>query len=108
MKHDHETMMTATPDQREESGMNSVGKFFGGLFLGGLAGATVMMLFAPKSGKRTRASIQHQYDEVRDQVLESIADAEEDALAKASHARHGLRGKMRELRHQRHEMVAKR
>jgi|SRR5215203_2686296 len=108
MKHDYGTKMSAMPDQTEESGMNGASKFFGGLLIGGIAGATAMMLFAPKSGRRTRASIHHQYDEVRDQVLESIAEAEEDALAKANHARHDLRGKVRELRHRRHEMIAQR
>jgi gas vesicle protein len=102
MKDAYRTQMPETSELTEESNMNGVKKFFGRLFLGGLAGATAMMLFAPKSGKRTRSTIQHHYDEIRDQVLESIADAEEDALAKASHARHGLRSKVKELRHQRH------
>jgi gas vesicle protein len=39
-----------------------------GLLIGGLAGATVMLLFAPQSGKRTRGQIQSKSIQLRDRT----------------------------------------
>jgi gas vesicle protein len=49
--------------------------FLAGLLIGGLAGAGTMLLLAPQSGKRTRAQIRHQGQELRDQATETIDDA---------------------------------
>jgi gas vesicle protein len=40
--------------------------------VGGLAGAVAMMLFAPQSGKRTRAQIQNQTIQLRDRTTKNI------------------------------------
>ena len=73
--------------------------FLGGLLIGGIAGAGTMLLMAPRSGKRTRARLQHQYDALRDEVTEKFEDVEEDAVEQARHVANNVRGKMRELRH---------
>lgn len=49
----------------------SNGHFFKGLFLGGLIGAVIGILYAPKSGKETRENLARQADEI-------IAKAKED------------------------------
>ena len=46
-----------------------------GLLVGGLAGAGVMLLLAPQSGKRTRASLQRKSSELRDQASDNLDDA---------------------------------
>ena len=81
-------------------GSVSQGKvFFSGLLIGGLVGAGVMLLFAPKAGRKTRTKIQHQVDEIRDEVIESIEDADEEVLATARHltsdARRKVQGRQR-------------
>lgn len=46
-----------------------------GLLIGGLAGATAMLLFAPQSGKRTRAQIHQKSILLRDRTTENIKKA---------------------------------
>jgi gas vesicle protein len=60
--------------------------FFGGALAGSLAGAAVMMLFAPQSGKRTRAKIQQKGAEVSEQITNTV----DDALAKTRHIAHQM------------------
>ena len=46
-----------------------------GLLIGGMAGALTMLLLAPQSGKRTRAQIQKQTIQLRDQTTKNIKKA---------------------------------
>lgn len=46
-----------------------------GLLLGGLAGAGVMLLMAPQSGKKTRAKIQRKGQEMRNQTTSAVDEA---------------------------------
>jgi gas vesicle protein len=45
---------------------------FIGLLIGGLAGAATMLLFAPQSGKQTRANIQLKSIQWRDQTTDLV------------------------------------
>ena len=51
------------------------GGFVAGLVMGGLVGAGTMLLLAPQSGKKTRAKLQHEGIEMRDQVAETVQGA---------------------------------
>jgi gas vesicle protein len=46
-----------------------------GMLIGGLAGAVVMLLFAPQSGKRTRAQIMQEGILVRDRTTKNVKKA---------------------------------
>ncbi len=46
-----------------------------GALIGGLAGAAAMLLFAPQSGKRTRAQIQHKSIQLRNRTTKNIKKA---------------------------------
>jgi gas vesicle protein len=46
-----------------------------GVLIGGLAGAVAMMLFAPQSGKRTRAQINRKSIQLRDRTTKSVKKA---------------------------------
>jgi len=65
-----------------------------GLLVGGLAGAGAMLLLAPQSGKKTRAQIQHNSIELRDQTVKTV----EGAVAQ-------VRGKARQITDDVHEQA---
>jgi gas vesicle protein len=46
-----------------------------GLLIGGLAGAIAMLLFAPQSGKRTRAQIEHKSIQLRNRTTKNVKKA---------------------------------
>jgi gas vesicle protein len=50
--------------------------FIGGLIVGGLIGAVVGILYAPKSGKETREDLARKADELLSQAKEKIDDVE--------------------------------
>lgn len=85
--------------QTEGITMSQVKGFFSGLLVGGLVGAGLMLLFAPKAGKKTRAQILHQYDDLRDQVVESLEDVDEEVTSKARHLASDARRKMKGMQH---------
>ena len=62
---------------------NNAGGFVTGLLMGGLIGAGSMLLLAPQSGKKTRAQIQKEGLELRDQVVETVEDTVAQARGQA-------------------------
>ena len=63
--------------------VNNAGGFFAGLLIGGLIGSAAMLLLAPQSGKKTRAQIQEEGVELRNQVAETVEDVVAPARSKA-------------------------
>lgn len=55
------------------------GKFAAGVILGALIGASLAILFAPKSGEETRKIIKNKAKEYFDKGKEVIEDKKEDA-----------------------------
>jgi gas vesicle protein len=72
--------------------------FAAGVVVGALAGAGTMLFFAPRSGKRMRAKLQHQVEDLREQLAEELEDREEEVLAQAHRVAAGARGTAQELR----------
>lgn len=68
-----------------------------GLLIGGLAGATAMLLLAPQSGKRTRAKLQKQSHELRKQTAETVEDTLAQARGTARQITHDVRKQAEEL-----------
>ena len=80
------------PSQEQQHKGNNAMLFGVGLLMGGLAGAVVMLLLAPQSGKETRAQIQHKGIELRDQAAGTV----EDAVAQVRQTAEQLTGDVRE------------
>jgi gas vesicle protein len=61
----------------EEHGytINNTRNILIGMLIGGLAGAVAMLLFAPQSGKRTRAQIQQKSIQLRDRTTKNVKKA---------------------------------
>ena len=71
-----------------------------GLLIGVLAGAASMVLFAPQSGKRTRAQIRAKGTELRDRTVEFANSAVEQVRSETQELSTGIRekaGRMKEL-----------
>ena len=64
---------------------SGAGKFALGAFIGAALGAVGGLLFAPKSGKETRADIAKKAGEAKDFTVEKAGQAKEFAVKKTEH-----------------------
>lgn len=78
--------------QEQQHMGNNAMLFLVGMVISGLAGAVVMLLLAPQSGKETRAQIQYKGIEWRDQAAGTM----EDAVAQVRQTAEQLTGDVRE------------
>jgi gas vesicle protein len=76
-----------------------------GTLIGGLAGATAMLLLAPQSGKRTRAKLQRQSHELREQAADTVEDAVDQARGAARQITHDVRKQAEELEQRGQKML---
>jgi gas vesicle protein len=83
----------------------AAGGFVAGLVMGGLIGSGAMLLLAPQSGKKTRAKIQQQGLEVRDQVVETVEDVVGQARDKAQRIAAQAQEQSKELQQRGREML---
>lgn len=79
-----------TQGHQYDNGNNQLGGFLAGLLMGGLGGATAMLLLAPQSGKKTRAKIQRKTTKVHDQVVKGVEKATAQVRAKAREVTHDV------------------
>lgn len=82
------------------------GSIMAALFVGGLVGAGAMMLLAPRSGKETRAQIEHKTLELRDQTVESIKGAMEQVSSRGRELADEVKEKAENLQEQSRETLA--
>jgi gas vesicle protein len=69
-----------------------------GALVGGLAGATAMWLFAPQSGRRTRAQIQNKTIQLRDRTTTNIKKAVAQVRSETGKLTAGVSEKAGELK----------
>lgn len=71
--------------------------FFGGLLIGGAAGAGAMLLLAPQSGKKTRRQIRRKGRDLREQTSDSIEDSVAQTRARAQDVKTNIQGQTEAL-----------
>jgi len=69
-----------------------------GIVVGGLIGATAMLLLAPRSGEEIRSEIKDKAVDLRDRTTETVKDKVSQAVSKAGHLRGDLKGKAKDLK----------
>ena len=56
-----------------------------GIVVGGLIGATAMLLLAPRTGEEMRAEIKDKASDLRDRTTETVKDTVSQVVSKAGH-----------------------
>lgn len=69
-----------------------------GLLVGGVIGAATALLFAPRSGEETRASIRDKAIDLRDRTTESVKDTVSQAKSRAYELKDDVWEKAEELK----------
>lgn len=82
-------------------------RFFAGVLVGSLAGASVMLLMAPHSGRKTRAIIQRKSNQLRHQTTAAVEDAVAQARAKTHQVMNAVNEKTEEIQHRGQEMLTR-
>ena len=89
----------------QHNGSNAI-SFLAGILVGGLAGATTMLLLAPQSGQKTRDQIQNKGIELRDQATESVEDVMTQVRRTAQQITGDVREKAEELQQRGQDMFS--
>jgi gas vesicle protein len=69
-----------------------------GIVVGGLIGATAMMLLAPRSGEELRAEIKDKAMDIRDRTTETVKDQVSRVVSRAGDLKGGIRGRSHDLK----------
>ena len=70
-----------------------------GIVVGGLIGATAMLLLSPRSGEEIRAEIKDKAMDLRDRTTESVKETVSQVTSKAGHLKGGLKDRSQDLKH---------
>jgi gas vesicle protein len=76
-----------------------------GIVVGGLIGATAMMLLAPRSGEEMRAEIKDKALDLRDRTTEGVRDRVSQVVSKAENLKGGIKGKSEDLKHRSQDVL---
>lgn len=91
--------------QKSRGHLGITNGFLAGVLLGSLTGAGAMLLLAPQSGKRTRARLQQQSIELRDQATEGWGEAVAQIGATAREITYSISDKAVELQQRGQDML---
>ena len=69
-----------------------------GIVVGGLIGATAMLLLAPRTGEDMRSEIKDKAMDLRDRTTESVKETVSQVVSKAGDLKGGLRGKSHDFK----------
>lgn len=86
-------------DMREVPEMTDATKHvLTGIVVGGLIGATAMLLLAPRTGEEMRSEIKDKAMDLRDRTTETVKDRVSQVVSKAGHLKGGLREQSHDLK----------
>lgn len=69
-----------------------------GIVVGGLIGATAMLLLAPRTGEDMRSEIKDKAMDLRDRTTESVKDTVSQVVSRAGDLKGGLRGRSQDFK----------
>jgi gas vesicle protein len=69
-----------------------------GIVVGGLIGATAMLLLSPRSGEEMRAEIKDKAMDLRDRTTETVKDTVSQVVSRAGDLKGGLKGKSQDFK----------
>jgi gas vesicle protein len=87
--------------------MNGALKIVLSVLIGGLVGATTMLIFAPQSGKRTRAQIKNETVKLRDRTSKGIKKTVAQVRSETNRLATGVSEKAVELKQLGQETIVK-
>lgn len=90
---------------RNENNAKVVWGVLAGLLVGGLAGATAMLLRAPQSGKKTRSQIRRKSSDLRKQTVDTVEGAVAQTRDTAGKVTDDVRDRVGELQKGGHDML---
>ena len=76
-----------------------------GIVVGGLIGATAMMLLAPRTGEELRAEIKDKALDLRDRTTEGVKERVSQVASSAEHLKGGLRGRSQNMKHRSQDVL---
>src|SRR5690242_5909230 len=89
----------------QQQGQGSAGYFLAGLVVGGLAGAAVSLLMAPRSGQETRNLLQQKGIELRDEANETAESAVKQVRQKGQQISADIGEKVGELKQRGQKLI---
>lgn len=99
-------MTTHTQEFTRTDQTNHVIPVLKALVIGGLVGAGTMLLFAPQSGRKTRAEVQKKALDLRDRTTDTVKDAVSQIRSKGHQITDDVREKAEDLQHQGVDVLA--
>ena len=69
-----------------------------GIVVGGLIGATAMLLLAPRTGEEMRAELKDKAMDFRDRTSETMKDTVSQVVSRAGDLKGGLRGRSQDIK----------
>jgi gas vesicle protein len=94
---DNNSELAAETRRPGTSWLGLVAALLAALLIGCLAGASAMLLLAPQSGKKTRATLQRQGRDLREHTAETVDNAVAQARARSRQISHDVRDQAEEV-----------
>ncbi|HEY2981536.1 MAG TPA: YtxH domain-containing protein [Anaerolineales bacterium] len=91
-------MTTRNQESHRNGNRGSATPVVAGFVIGGLVGATTMLLLAPQAGKKTREELQKGAFDLRDRTKATVKDTVTQARSKAEQLTAEARGKAEEYK----------
>jgi gas vesicle protein len=100
-------MNTEKQQIKKSASHGSAAAMLAGVVVGGLAGASAILLLAPQPGEQTRAELQEGVEHLREQTTEKVKDTVTQVKSKADQIKVDLQTKAGDLQHQGQDLLVR-